>query len=92
MSSSKSLRRGLPTPSLVVAAWPLGPVEPGGLRQCREVLAAVAVQGNAAAQPTPSDPHIMQGRGLGIHSRKASSRIASSAASLVLGTHDMHAL
>jgi hypothetical protein len=50
-------------PSLVVAAWLLGPV-PGGLRQHREVLTSVTMQGDATAQSTPSDPHIMQGRGL----------------------------
>jgi hypothetical protein len=50
--------------SLVVAAWLLGPV-PGGLRQHREVLAPVAVQGDAAAQPSPRDAHLLEGLGPG---------------------------
>jgi len=39
----------LVVPSLVVAAWLLGPV-PGGLRQLAEVLAAVPVEASRASE------------------------------------------
>jgi hypothetical protein len=79
-------------PSLVVAAWLLGPL-PSGLRELGEVPAAVPVQRGPAAQPTPSDPHIMQGRGLDPLLEGLFAELEEhSAAALVLGAHDMHAL
>ena len=52
----------LVAPSLVVAAWLLGTV-PGGLRQHREVLTTVPVEGDAAAQAPPGHAHVVQGLG-----------------------------
>ena len=58
-----------------------------------EVLTAVAVQGNAASESSPRPAHV--GVGLG-HDSLLQGLLADleehSAAALVLGAHDMHAL
>jgi hypothetical protein len=81
----------LVAPSLVVAAWQLGP--PGGLRDAGEGLASVTMQGNAAAQPTPSDAHVVQALGSGpLLQGLLANRKQRRAAALALGAHDTHAL
>src|SRR5215217_2313524 len=50
------------------------------------------MQGNAATQPTPSYPHIMQGRSLDpLLEGLFADLEQDSAAALALGAHDMHA-
>ena len=65
---------------------------PGGLRQHREVLVPVAVQGDAAAEAAPRSAHV--GVGLGqdpLLQRLFADRKQRRAAALSLGTHDLHA-
>ena len=75
----------------MVAAWLLGLV-PGGLRQHREVLAAIAVQGSAPSETPPARSNLIERLGPGpLLEGLLADGEQDGATALALGAHDLHA-